>query len=191
MSPKVVFASAALIASVAAISALSPTPASGAAFVIGGGMANACSRAAIDGRDDPGAIETCSQALESQPLVRRDRAGTLVNRGVIHLRRQDYKYARKDFDAALKLEPGLGEAFVNRGAALIAQRQYAEGVVEIDRGLALGPDEPEKAYFNRALAHEGLDDMKAAWLDYQKALELRPDWDAPRRELARFTVSRP
>jgi len=187
MSPKVVTAFAAL----AAAAALSSTPAFGAAFVLGGGMANACSRAAIDGRDDRSAVEVCSMALESQPLVRRDRASTLVNRGVIHLRRQDYGDARRDFDAALAIEPALGEAFVNRGAALIAQRQYAEGVVEIDRGLALGPDEPEKAYFNRGLAHEGLDDMKAAWLDYTKALELRPDWDAPRRELARFTVSRP
>jgi len=90
----------------------------------------------------------------------------------------------------VKLDPTMGEAFVNRGAALVAQRRFQEGVVEIDRGLALGADEPEKAYFNRALAWEGLDDMKAAWLDYQKALEIRPDWDAPRRELTRFTVTR-
>ena len=74
--------------------------------------------------------------------------------------------------------------------ALVAERRFREGDVEIDRGLALGADEPEKAYFNRALAWEGLDDMKAAWLDYQKALEIRPDWDAPRRELTRFTVTR-
>ncbi|MES2032603.1 MAG: hypothetical protein V4466_00380 [Pseudomonadota bacterium] len=187
MSPKVVFAYAVLATS----AVLAATPASGAAFVLGGGMANACSRAAIEGRDDRAAVDTCSMALESQPLLKRDRAGTFVNRGVIHLRRQAYVDARRDFDAALAIEPDLGEAFVNRGAILIAQRQYAAGVTEIDRGLALSPDEPEKAYFNRALAHEGLDEMKSAWLDYQKALELRPDWDAPRRELARFSVSRP
>jgi hypothetical protein len=33
-------------------------------------------------------------------------------------------------------------------------------------------------------------DLKAAWLDYTKAAELDPDWDAPRTELTRFTVSR-
>ncbi|MBP7704958.1 MAG: hypothetical protein KA105_06690 [Caulobacter sp.] len=187
MSPKVVFAFA--FASIAA-AALPAGPASAAAFVIGGGMADACSQAAVQGRDDRASLDTCTVALESQPLVGRDRAGTLVNRGVIHLRRKAFIDARRDFDAALRLEPQLGEAFVNRGAAYIAERRYSEGVAEIDRGLALGADEPEKAYFNRALAWEGLDDMKAAWLDYQKALELRPDWEAPRRELARFSISR-
>lgn len=187
MSPKVVFASALL----SALVLLPAGSASAAAFVLGGGMANACSRAAIDGSTDRAAIETCSLALENQPLLKRDRAGTYVNRGVIHLRRGAYEDARNDFDSALKLEPRLGEAFVNRGASLIAQRRYREGVDEIDRGLAFGADEPEKAYFNRALAWEGMDNMKAAWMDYQKALELRPDWEAPRRELARFTVSRP
>ena len=189
MSPKAVFAYAA--AALAALLALFATSASGAAFVLGGGMADGCSRAAIAGRDDRPSLDLCSMALETQPLLKRDRAGTYVNRGVIHLRRKAFAEARRDFDAALRLEPALGEAFVNRGAAFIAQRRYREGVNEIDRGLALGPDEPEKAYFNRALAHEGLDDMKAAWLDYQKALELRPDWEAPRRELTRFQVSRP
>jgi tetratricopeptide (TPR) repeat protein len=186
MSPKAVFAFAAF--SIAA--ALPAGPASAAAFVIGGGMANACSRAAIEGRDDRESLDQCNMALESQPLVRRDRASTLVNRGVIQLRRKAYDAAREDFDAALRLEPAMGEALVNRGASLIAEKSFREGIDEIDRGLALGADEPEKAYFNRALAWEGLDEPKAAWLDYQKALELAPDWEAPRRELARFSVSR-
>lgn len=185
MSPKAVFAFAAL-----AVAAAAPAgEAAAAAFVLGGGMATACSEAAIEGRDDRESLELCDQALEMLPLVGRDRAGTFVNRGVIQLRRKAYDDARRDFDAALRIEPRMGEAFVNRGAALIAERRFREGVAEIDRGLQLGADEPEKAYFNRALAWEGLDDMKAAWLDYQKALELRPDWEAPRRELARFTVS--
>lgn len=185
MSPKAVFAFAAV-----SLAIIVPAgSACAAAFVLGGGMANACSKAAIQGADDRDSLATCSMALETQPLLNRDRAGTYVNRGVIHLRRGAYDDARKDFDSALRLEPDLGEAFVNRGASYIAQRRYAEGMAEIDKGLSLNPDEPEKAYFNRALAWEGLDDMKAAWLDYQKALELRPDWDAPRRELTRFTVS--
>ncbi len=186
MSPKTKFAFAAALAAFI----LPAGAASAAAFVLGGGMADACSKAAIEGRDDRQSLALCDMALESQPLLRRDRAATFVNRGVIQLRRKDYVEARADFDTAVKLDPTMGEAFVNRGAALVAQRRFQEGVVEIDRGLALGADEPEKAYFNRALAWEGLDNMKAAWLDYQKALEIRPDWEAPRRELTRFTVTR-
>jgi len=157
--------------------------------VLGGGLADACSRFALDGRSDEYSLNTCTYALETETLVKRDRAATLVNRGVIQLRRKKFEAANRDFDAAIRLQPTLGEAWVNRGAALLAQRRWAEGKADIDRGLELGSDEPEKAYFNRALAWEALDDMEAAWRDYVKASELKPDWDAPRKELARFTVT--
>jgi len=184
MAPKVVFASAAL-----AITLGFAAPSEGAVFVLGGGLADACSRFAIAGKTDLHALNTCTYALETEDLIKRDRAGTLVNRGVIRLRRGDYVAAARDFDAAIKLQPTMGEAYVNRGAALLAQRRWAEGKADIDRGLALNPDEPEKAYFNRALAWEHLDDMEQAWRDYTRALELKPDWDAPRKELTRFTVT--
>ena len=45
-------------------------------------------------------------------------------------------------------------------------------------------------FFNRALAYEGMDDEKSAYFDYQKAVELSPDWVAPKTELARFHVER-
>jgi tetratricopeptide (TPR) repeat protein len=185
MAPKVVFASAAL-----AIALGFAAPSSAAVFVLGGGLADACSRFALAGRSDEYSLSTCTYALETEDLVKRDRAGTLVNRGVIRLRRGDYVAAGKDFDSAIRLQPTMGEAFVNRGASLIAQRRWAEGKADIDRGLALDPGEPEKAYFNRAMAWEHLDDMEAAWRDYTRALELKPDWDAPRKELTRFTVTR-
>jgi tetratricopeptide (TPR) repeat protein len=72
----------------------------------------------------------------------------------------------------------------------VGVRRYAEGLADLNKALELGVDEPEKAYFNRALAHEGLDDLKSAYLDYQKAQTLKPDWQDPARELARFTVER-
>jgi hypothetical protein len=43
----------------------------------------------------------------------------------------------------------------------------------------------------RAIAHENLGDLTAAYRDYSKAAELDPDWDAPKKELTRFTVKRP
>ena len=85
---------------------------------------------------------------------------------------------------------------LTRTTAVLAALFFATAIgltvlTEIDRGLSMNPEEPEKAYFNRALANEGLDDMKAAYLDYMKALELAPNWDAPRHELSRFTVENP
>ena len=43
----------------------------------------------------------------------------------------------------------------------------------------------------RPIAHENLGDLTAAYRDYSKAAELDPDWDAPKKELTRFTVKRP
>jgi len=184
MNPGVVFASATLILSLGFAA-----PASSAAFVLGGGLANACSRFAVDGRSDDYSLNTCTYALETEVMGKRDRAATLVNRGVTRRHRKVYGGPNREFHRAFRLGPAIGEASANRGAALLAQRRWQEGMADIDKGLTLNPDEPEKAYFNRALAWEALDDMEAAWRDYNKALALKPDWEAPRKELARFTVT--
>jgi tetratricopeptide (TPR) repeat protein len=176
-----------LAAAAAAIAA----PAAASVLVVGSDIAVDCSKAAFAGRSDRAAIATCTRALQEEALDRRDRAGTLVNRGVMLTRARDYARARADLDRAVDLEPTLGEAFVNRGVVLMADRAYAEALAEIERGIALGVDEPAKAHYNRALVHESLGDARSAWLDYRRAQELAPDWDAPRRQLARFTVAKP
>jgi tetratricopeptide (TPR) repeat protein len=177
-----------LVAGIAAFAAAGSAQA--AVTVIGGGLAQACSKAAIGGESDPKFQELCTLALETEYLNARDRAGTYVNRGVLKLRRAAYPDASRDFNLALKLKPDLGEAYVNRGAAAIGQKRYAESLPDINRGLELGVDEPAKAYYNRALAYEGLEDAKSAYFDYQKAVEIKPEWAAPREQLTRFSVSR-
>ncbi len=179
-----------LVLCAAAIAALSiGTGARAAVTVIGGGLAEACSKAAIGGKTDPKSERLCTDALETEMLSSRDRAGTLVNRGVLKLRRLSYEAAIKDFDAAVVMQPELAEAYVNRGAAAIGEHRYAESLPDLNKAIALGVQEPAKAYFNRALAYEALDDMKSAYFDYQKAVELKPDWQAPKDELVRFHVS--
>jgi tetratricopeptide (TPR) repeat protein len=170
---------------------LCATPAGASTLVIGGGAAKECADAAIDGRSDNASVTRCTLALETETLGFRDLARTYVNRGVLRMRQRDFVGAVGDFDVASKTDPNLGEAYVNRGAAYLGTRRYGEGLVEIDRGLALGVKDQQKAYFNRAIAHENLGDVTAAYRDYAKAAELDPDWDAPKKELTRFTVRRP
>jgi len=179
------------LAAAALVLAVVAAPASASVMVLGNDIAVDCSKAAFAGRFDRDSISTCTRALEEDRLVRRDRAGTLVNRGVMLLRSKDYPAARADLDKAIALEPTLGEAFVNRGVVMMADADYDAALAEIERGLALGVDEPAKAYYNRGLVHEGLADATAAYRDYRKAQELAPDWEAPRKQLARFTVTRP
>ncbi len=173
---------------IALLVAVSAPAAHGAATVLGSRLGYDCALAALAGYSDQTSIDTCTLALESAGLSGRDRAGTYVNRGVIQLRRKAYRQAHADFDIALALEPQLGEAFVNRGAAYLAQHRFTEGLAALNHGLALGAEEPEKAFYNRAIAHEALGDLKAAYLDYQEALRLKPGWSEPERNLARFAV---
>jgi tetratricopeptide (TPR) repeat protein len=159
-----------------------------AVTVTGDGFAKACSEAAKAGQSAYSYEEICTAAL-GDLLPARDRAGTYVNRGIIKLRRKAYAEAIKDFDTAIRYQPDLAETYVNRGAADIGLHQFAEGVTDLNKALELGVQEPEKAYYNRAVAYEWMDNVKAAYLDYQKAIELAPDWDMVKQQLARFTVS--
>ncbi|MBI1682428.1 tetratricopeptide repeat protein [Caulobacter hibisci] len=180
------------ILGVAALALLTPPGGAGASTLIfGGGMAQDCSEAVVRGRSDDTTMRLCTSALEVEALKSGDRARTLVNRGVIQLRRKAYVEARDDFDAAGRIDPKLGEAYVNRGAAFVAEERFVEGLAEIDRGLALGVVSPERAFYNRGLAHENLGDLPAAYRDYRRASELDPDWAAPKEELARFSIESP
>jgi tetratricopeptide (TPR) repeat protein len=155
-------------------------------------MAQTCAHAArtvaSNAWVDPRDLYACDTALAEESLSIRDRAGTLVNRGVLRLARGALADSKQDFETAAAVMPDLGEAYTNLGAALIALKRYADGIADIDKGLGLKPEEPEKAYFNRALADEALDDLKSAYFDYSEAARLKPNWTQPRLELSRFTV---
>lgn len=180
------------VAALSAVVLLAGTsPVAGSTLVIGGGLAHECSDAAMKGRSDDRAVLACTSALELENLSFRDRARTYVNRGVLQMRQHQFAAARADFDEASSIDPNLGEAYVNRGATFVGEERYREGVEQIDRGLALGVKDPERAWYNRALANEGLGDLRAAYRDYSKAAELNPEWAAPKSELARFTVKQP
>ena len=157
--------------------------------VLGANFAHDCFMAAKYGGPLDLGLEVCSRSIDTESLDRRDLAGTFVNRGVLYMERGAFKAAEHDFNQALALLPNLGEALVNLGGAMIGERRYAEGVAQITRGLSLAPEEPEKAFYNRALGYEGLDDMKSAYFDYLKASQIKPDWAPAKAELARFTVT--
>lgn len=164
-------------------------PAHASVTVIGGGLAEACSKATLAGAKDFRFERLCTQSIEDELLTPRDRAGTFVNRGIMKLRRTEWTAAMEDFNAAMKLKPDLGEIYVNRGAAYLGQHRYADGLADLNKGIGLGVEEPAKAYYNRALAYEGLEDVKSAYFDYQKAVELDPNWEAPKQQLTRFHVA--
>jgi tetratricopeptide (TPR) repeat protein len=155
--------------------------------VVGTRLTTACYENARDRRATPHAVNQCDEAL-MQPLSQQDRAGTYVNRGILLMARGSLDQAMADFDAAIELQPGLAEGYLNRGAVLVVRNDQRGAIEALDRALALTPNEPARAYYNRAIAYEDLGEVRAAYRDYRRAAELAPEWDAPRTELTRFRV---
>jgi tetratricopeptide (TPR) repeat protein len=174
----------------ATLAVFAASSAGAAVTVMGDTNASQCSLAAFHDQADATALRLCTTALNEGTLDRRDQAGTYINRGVMQMIRMDYAAAGSDFQRAIDVDPAIGEAWINRGAVDIINKQFQRGIDDIDKGLSLGTEEPAKAYYNRAVAYEGIDDEKSAYLDYQQALTLEPGWDLPKQELLRFTVTR-
>ncbi len=153
-----------------------------------GGLAGACSSEAKQAVNVSHILDLCTQALDRETLPVRDRAGTFVNRGSMYLLMRSWELAHDDFQSALRLWPKLGEAHVGEGAYLLTQGRFDESEQETQRGLDLGTEEPEKAYYIRGMARWGEDDFGGAYADFHKALELKPTWDLPRQQLTHFSV---
>lgn len=158
-----------------------------AVTVFGAGPAQLCYEGADSGTSPFEYIAYCNDALAGV-LARNDRAATYINRGVLELLMMKINAAQDDFNAGLAINDTLGEAYVDRGATLIAQKRYAEAVTDIDKGLSLGTKQPEIAYFDRAMADEGLGNLRAAYDDYRQALIVAPDFTRASDELKRFKI---
>lgn len=170
-----------------AFAALFLSPAQAAVSVIGGGAAELCYQAADSNQSPLDYMVYCDQALAGA-LSTNDRAATYVNRGVLKLAINSVDGASADFEASIGINDKLGEAYIDRGATLIAKRRYAEALADINKGLALGTKEAHLAYYDRAMADEALGNLQAAYDDYRKALSLQPDFTPASDELKRFKI---
>jgi tetratricopeptide (TPR) repeat protein len=162
-----------------------------AVTIVGSGLGRECYLAAEFKRETGMSLDICTRALQQETLSRRDRAATLVNRGIIHMQEKDLDRAIADYDAALRIDPRLAEAHVNRGIALLYRGGAdREAVDALSTGLALRPSRPEVAYYSRAVANEMLGNVRAAYEDYQAAAAAKPGWEEPVEQLKRFSVER-
>ena len=139
-------------------------PAQAAVTMLGGGMGRECYVAAELKRDYRSSIDVCTRALTEESLSRRDRAATLVNRGIIFMHAREMERAIADYRAAIRTAPNLAEAHVNYGIALLHKGGAdRESIAALTRGLAMNPSRPEVAFFTRAVAHELVGNLRAAY----------------------------
>lgn len=165
---------------------LGSLPVSAATVVLGiNTAAQDCYRAAAS--EDAGGIPVCNVALK-QDLSARDRAATLINRGALRFVQKNYQAAIEDSEVAIKTYPKLGEAYLNRGAAMRELGDPALAIKSLDESISMGFGRLQLAYFDRGMAKEDMGDVKGAYQDYKKALELAPDFTLAAEQLKRFRV---
>jgi tetratricopeptide (TPR) repeat protein len=164
---------------------------SGAAeAVIGGKVASNCYQIAETNGDAHQGVAICELALEKDSLNAHDRASTFVNLGVLQARLSNEMAALASYDKALKEDSSLAEAYVDRSSALIALKDYRAALDSANQAISTGPREPELAYFNRAIAEEGLGNLSAAYSDLKQTEALTPGFTQATEELKRFHVVR-
>jgi tetratricopeptide (TPR) repeat protein len=125
---------------------------------------------AIGGGDFAGAKQILVEFTQKNP----NNASGQFYYGVALHNLEETDAAIAAYERALKLDPKLGEAWVNLSAVEldVGRPQEALGVVE--RGLAAQPNNAELLY-NRALALQALARSKEAVPAFAKALEASPD----------------
>lgn len=178
------------ICALALAMAATASPAGAAVSVYGGGLARDCYMAVENHYvSTVRALEVCDLALEQERLTRKNRAATLVNRGILHMRDGRHERARVDFERSLAIAPDLLEAKVNLGAALFNMERIDEALTMLNEGVnAESIDAQSTAYYNRALVHLRKDNVEQAYYDFRKALEINPRFTDAARQLERFQV---
>ena len=117
----------------------------------------------------------------------RDRAATYINRSVVRLRVHDWSGALGDTELSITRVSSMGEAYVNRGAALLNLGRTQDALADFNKAITIGLDKVHLAYYNRGLAKEKLNDTRGAYADYKKALDLDPTFTTAADELKRFS----
>lgn len=178
----------ALVLAAGAVMITVALPASAAIMTIGGSYAEGCYHAAEARSATPENLNSCDRAFTEQALTAEDRLATHVNRGILKMIRKDYGPAESDFQAAIAMNPGVSEPWLNMAILQLNQGRSAQSLPLFDKALQLGTRRPEIAYYGRAIANEDLGNVKAAYSDLRHVVSLKPEWSDPKVDLARYQV---
>jgi tetratricopeptide (TPR) repeat protein len=126
--------------------------------------------------------DPCDVALRGN-MSRSDEKKTLVNRGIIHNRNGSLQEAADDFNAALDIDGGLAEAYLNRGNTYFLAGQNDAAIEDYEHALSLGVSKPWAAWYNLGLAYEAKSDKAKAREAYQKALDENPSFAMAKEKL--------
>lgn len=169
--------------------AITPFSAAHAAVLsVGGPLSYNCYQAALSRDPTLAKVEGCTRSLKEESLSSRDRAATLVNRGILRMIAGADTPAESDFNAALALQENLADAWLNKGFLRLRHGNGREALALIQRGMDAGAAQQALAVFARGVAYEQMGDFSAAYADLRRARELAPGWALPQQYLATYSV---
>lgn len=163
-------------------------PAHAAVVVFGRGPSLACYQAAEYGTDAKSGIELCDAAIAESDISPRDAAATMINRSILRTHSGDYTGAVADCTHGLATDGDLAEGYVDRGVAEIMLKDWPTALADINRGIDMNTDRLEFAYYDRGIVEESMGNIRAAYEDYKKAVQLQPDFDLAAHALLHFKV---
>ena len=164
-----------------------PAGAGASVLVTGDSAAASCYKYAHNSVITDAALRECNQAFGAG-LSADDRVATHVNRGIVHMLRNEDKPAETDFKAALKLDSTEAEAVLNLALLRLRQGNGEEALPLADKALALKTDRPALALYARGIANEYVGNLRAAYKDLNAAHLADPKWPLPLEELKRYQL---
>jgi tetratricopeptide (TPR) repeat protein len=163
--------------------------ASGAVLSLGGPLSRLCYEAARSQDNRVSSIDSCTRALQEEALPPRDEAATLVNRGILFMTRRSDAQADADFNAALRVDDGLADAWLNKGFLRLRQGNGRDALPLLQQGIDHGARRQALAIFARGVAYEQMGDFRSAYADLKRAHDLEPRWSLPSEYLANYRVA--
>lgn len=120
------------------------------------------------------AIMSFTAAIAIDPLDAR----TFLDRGSAHARNGDILRASSDFQQAIVLDksgPSGAAAYGHLASMNITSGKYEEAITYLDEYLKLAPNDSD-GFFRRGYAKGMLMDIDGSIDDYDKAIQIRPDF---------------
>ena len=124
--------------------------------------------------------EAARQGTEEQaaPPTTQDPARTHFNKGVEFSLKGDLAEAIREYEAAIKINPGIPEAHNNLGFAYMDQGELDKAVDHQKKALELKPD-LANGYFGLAMAYEKMGKKTEAianWKEFSKLAQPHSKW---------------
>ena len=133
-------------------------------------------------KNDKLALDYFNNALRIKPNAE----DALYGRGLWYQDHNEINKAIQDYTSIIQINPANKNAHFNLG--YIHQsilKVYDEATKHYTRAIEADPTYVE-AYYNRGVCYETVGNISMARLDYEKAIELRPDYNPAKEGLARI-----